>query len=382
MKRIAVIMAGGSGERFWPLSRMEKPKQLLPLLSDKIMLEEAIDRINGLIDRQDIYIITSELLVKAIRWAVPTVPAENVIAEPCKRNTAPCLALAAAVIKAKYDGQFADDEISIAVLTADQDIRPVREFRKTVASAMDFIEIDKSICTIGIPPTRPETGYGYLEMSSSWANLNMLGTPEKDQEINILPVKSFREKPDLDTAKVYMESGVHLWNSGMFFFRLDTFCEGMLKHLPEVGSKINDMADEYRDFVSDAYDVDSVNVGYIFEKFPNISIDYGLMEKFEQIYSVTAKFHWDDVGSWDSLERVKCPDQNGNITEGVISEIDCKNTIVVNKTAGKIAVGAIGLDNFVVVVTKDAVLICPKEKVQDVKKCVQELKNNSGNQFV
>ena len=162
MKRTAVIMAGGSGERFWPLSRIKKPKQLLPLLSEKMMIEESIDRVSGLIDLEDIFIITSKQLVQAIRNALPYLPAQNIIAEPYKRNTAPCLALAAGFIAAKYSNQYLSDEISVSVLTADQDIKPEQGFKDTVNNILKFVEKGDSICTIGITPTRAETGYGYV----------------------------------------------------------------------------------------------------------------------------------------------------------------------------------------------------------------------------
>ena len=211
MKRTAIIMAGGSGERFWPLSRKEKPKQLLNLSSeDKMMIEESIERIAPVIKPEDIYIITSSLLQKPIRKALPQLPEENIIAEPYKRNTAPCLALGAAFIKAKYAAEGIEDkDISIAVLTADQMISPADGFVKTVTAALDYVEEHPVIATIGILPGRPETGYGYIEVKEAF---------EKGYEnIEIKPVLSFREKPNPEAAAKYLEDGRFLWNSGMFF---------------------------------------------------------------------------------------------------------------------------------------------------------------------
>ena len=367
MKRVVVIMAGGSGERFWPLSRMKKPKQLLALTSDKMMLEEAIDRVSEIIPSEDIFIITSEVLLNPIREALPKLPAQNIIAEPFKRNTAPCLALAAGFIAAKYANHVSTDQISVSVLTADQEINPTEGFKNTVKKILDFVESNEAICTIGINPIRPETGYGYLETATAFKNLNIC---------EILPVKAFHEKPNIETAREYSKSGVHFWNSGMFFFRLDTFIKGMIKYLPEVGNKIVDIQSAYQNNTEIVFDSAFKGISSVFEQFPDISIDYGLMEKYNNIYTANALFEWDDVGSWDALDRVKSRDENGNIIEGIEAIVDCNNSIFVNKTSGKIAIGAIGLDDFVVVVTDDSVMICPKDKVQDVKKCVQKLKIN------
>ena len=372
MKRVVIIMAGGSGERFWPLSRMKKPKQLLALTSEKMMLEEAIDRVAGIIPNEDIFIITSEVLLNPIREALPQLPGQNIIAEPYKRNTAPCLALAAGYIAAKYAKEFSTEQISVSVLTADQEINPTKGFKNTVTEILDFVESNEAICTIGINPIRPETGYGYVETASSFKDLNTC---------EILPVKAFHEKPNLEKAKEYANSGVHFWNSGMFFFRLDTFINGMIKYLPEVGSKISDIQTAYQDNTEIAFENAFKGISSIFENFPDISIDYGLMERYDNIYTANALFNWDDVGSWDALDRVKEKNENGNIIEGIEAIIDCNNSIFVNKSSGKIAIGAIGLDGFVVVVTDDSVMICPKDKVQDVKKCVQKLKTNDNNQW-
>ncbi len=368
MKRTVVIMAGGSGERFWPLSRKNKPKQLLNLLSEKTMLEEAIQRVEGVIDYEDIFIVTSEVLLEPIRNSLPKLPKENIIAEPYKRNTAPCLALAAGFISAKYRGKFAENEISVSVLTADQDISPLNGFQETINSILSFVEQNEAICTIGIKPTRPETGYGYVEINEKFNSEN---------KIEIKKVKAFREKPNLETAKIYAESGLHLWNSGMFFFRLDTFIKGMEKYLPEVGSKINQISQLYLNNTDIIINSAFNKIAPIFEKFPDISIDYGLMEKYDNIYTANAKFLWDDVGAWDAIDRVKEKNNVGNIIEGSVALVDCKNTIIVNKSNSKITLGAIGIEDFVVVITDDAILISPKDRVQDVKKCVQELKENN-----
>lgn len=363
MKRCVVIMAGGSGERFWPLSRKRKPKQLLSLLSENTMLKESIERISALIPTEDIFIITSEMLLEPIRNELPELPPENIVAEPYKRNTAPCLALSAAFIISKYSKEYSVDNISVAVLTADQSIRPNDLFISTVDSALSYVEKNKSLCTIGIKPTRPETGYGYIEVGTN------------NSEEQILHVKAFHEKPDLEKAKIYLAKGNFLWNSGMFFWRLDTFIESMVKCLPEVGNSINAMAERYRSKTNIVMGESLSSINDIYERFPDISIDYGLMEKADNVVVAKALFEWDDIGSWDSLQRVKPFDEKNNIVEGKSILLDSQNTIIVNAAESKkVLFAGLGLDGMVVVVTDDAVLVCPKERVQEVKKCVENIK--------
>lgn len=373
MKRTAVIMAGGSGERFWPLSRMRKPKQLLKLVSDKTMLEESIDRISGIISPEDVFIITSRVLLEPIRNALPELPPENVIAEPYKRNTAPCLALAAAFIAEKYAGDYDPSAISIAVLTADQDIKPVDSFSKTVGAALEYVEKENALCTIGIPPSRPETGYGYIELEEPFSG---------DDSPGIKPVLRFREKPDAQTAAEYIETGRFLWNSGMFFWRLDNFIESMKKCLPDVGDKIMSMSVLYKKRTHIALPDALESVVSIFEAFPNTSIDYGLMEKAGNVTVAKALFSWDDIGSWDSLERIKTADDTGNIIEGETAIVDSHNSIIINNSDKKIIVAGLGLENMAVIATEDAFMVCPKDRVQEVKKCVEQIREDKNDKWL
>ena len=370
MKRVALIMAGGAGERFWPLSRRHRPKQLLKLFStDKTMLEEAIDRISPLIPKEDIYIITSELLCSIMRNMLVDFPPANIIPEPFKRNTAPCLALGSAAVLAKYN--LPSSELSIAVLTADQHIYPNDAFVQTVDEAMQFAESNDKIVTIGINPTRPETGYGYIE----------LGKKQQNWE-NIYEVLSFREKPNTEAAKYYIEQGNFLWNSGMFFFRASTFETELAEHLPEVGLKIETMKDKLVVVIERPVVTLSNEVGDIFEKFPNISIDYGLMEKTRNVAVARALFNWDDVGALDALRRTRPLDERGNVSLGNNSLIDCRNSIVVNETGGKVVASVVGMDNVAVVVTEDAVLICPADRVQEVRRSVEDVCKNFGEKWL
>ena len=367
MKYSAIIMAGGSGERFWPLSRVKKPKQLLELSgSGKNLLQDSIARVDGVIDKEDIFIITSESLQNAIRKALPELPPENVIAEPEKRNTAPCLALGASFISQKYAAQgLKENEIAMAVLTADHLIEPDDKFRQTVDLALETASKGKDIITIGIQPTRVETGYGYIEVDSPFAETE-----------NVKQVRAFREKPNRETAEEYLASGRYYWNSGMFFFRLDAFIENMILLLPEIGTKIYEMRDKYKALTDKALEGPNTGIADIFSKFPSLSIDYGLMEKATHVSVVKADFNWDDIGSWTALERTRDTDENMNIIEGSNINIDTSNSIIINRNKN-LTVAALGLEDMIVVATDDSLLICPKNRAQDVKKVVAKLKENN-----
>jgi mannose-1-phosphate guanylyltransferase len=369
MKKTAVIMAGGSGERFWPLSRKRKPKQLLKLLSDKTMIEESIQRVDGIIAPEDIFIITSEVLVEPIRQCLPQLPPQNVIAEPYKRNTAPCLALAAAFIQAKYQNEFKPEEILIAVLTADQSINPEDGFKKTIVQIFDYVAKNEVLSTIGIVPNRPETGYGYVQV-------------EVGQDL-IRPAVKFHEKPSLEKAHEFLADGNYFWNSGMFFWRLDVFNNSMIKFLPEVGNQILPMAELYKGNTEIAFDSSFEATRPIFEKFPDLSIDYGLMEKADNVVTAKALFDWDDIGAWDSLDRIREKDEAGNIQTGNPILIDSKNTTVLNEsTNSHIKFAGIGLEDFVVVITDDSVMISPKSRVQEVKKAVEIMKKSGEDKWL
>lgn len=373
MKRTAIIMAGGSGERFWPLSRREKPKQLLNLDNpNKTMIEESIDRISPLISPEDVFIITGEHLLEPLRAALPKVPPQNIVAEPSKRNTAPCLALAAAFIAERYP-ELKHNEISISVLTADQCISPEASFIDSVVSILEYVESNNILGTIGVPPSRPETGYGYIETGDLVSNL--FSSP-------IFKAKSFREKPDYIAAEQFVNAGTFLWNSGMFFWRLDNFIEAMKTNLPDVGNKISNMQTPLKCKTNNIFQALPEEIAELFSTFPSVSIDVGLMEKADNVAVGSALFKWDDIGSWDSLERTRIPDNQGNITVGDLSVIDTTNSIIINESKGKIITAALGLDNIVIVVTDDAVMVCPKDRVQEVKKNVEQIRSFGGEKWL
>jgi mannose-1-phosphate guanylyltransferase len=420
MQRTVLIMAGGSGERFWPLSRQKRPKQLLTLTSPtKTMLDEAIERILPLIAAQHIFIVTSELLQEPIRASLRAsgyaIPPENVIAEPLKRNTSPCIALGAAFIAERYstcgsperyiEPQTDDshskepskkpsveplntepprtglrpDEISMAVLTADHFISDAELFRASVDAALSHAEQTGELVTFGVTPTRPATGYGYIEVELKDRTASGV---HATKAIKAHRVRSFREKPNAEIAQDFIERGNFFWNSGMFFWRVDSVIAGLREHLPEVGIRIDDLMPVLHGATRTAHDGAPQGTLEVFQHMPDISIDFGLMERAKNVACVPVSFGWDDVGSWDALERVYETDSTGNINVGDAVLLDARDCIVLNNAHNDIAIAAIGVENLVIVATGDGVLVCPKDRVQDVRKAVAALRDRHNGKFV
>ena len=365
--RVAIIMAGGSGERFWPVSRRNHPKQLLRLTSPTdTMLGEAVFRISPLIPPERIYIVTGEHLAQAIREAEVGVPGDNVIAEPCKRNTGGCLAFAAAHVLAHHGGDAAG--ISMAVITADHLIGDSERFRRMVDVALEMAERKGVLATHGIVPTRPETGYGYIQAKDIDDPVSESGG------ISVFPVAAFHEKPNHDKAEDFIATGSYFWNSGMFFWRIDTFLE-------ELDAARPDMAEAVRGMHEAMEANDKGTVTSIFEALEDISIDYALMEHAKQVVVVRADYPWDDVGAWTSLDRTREHDDQGNVAQGGPVLIDTHNSIVFNNAgAEEMAVSVVGMDNVVVVVSRDGILVVPKDRAQDVRHAVTELKARGAKQ--
>lgn len=355
-RRIAIIMAGGSGERFWPVSRREHPKQLLKLADpDKSLLQQTIDRISGLVRSEDIYIATAPHLAKPIKDAMPNLGEDQILAEPHKRNTGGCLVWVAANLLAKGADP---DSTSMAILAADHRVTPDAEFCRTVDAALITAETSGGLVTVGIPPTRPETGYGYIEQSDS--------PPAMPREVPVFSVSRFREKPDIESAKQFVASGKFFWNSGTFYWTLRAFLTNLEKHSPELYAGVHSIADALRGG-------DIAAADQLFASLPNLSIDYALMEKAESVYVARATFEWDDVGAWDAVERAIPLDDSHNVSIGENLLIDTAGSIVLNYS-DKVITCAVGLEDITIVVTDDAVMVCPKNKVQDVKKIVEKLK--------
>lgn len=361
--RVAVIMAGGSGERFWPLSRHRRPKQLLCLADpDRSLLQEAVGRLSGLIEPERVFIVTARHLVDPIRASDVGIPPENVIAEPSKRNTAPCLAYTAAVMLARYG--LEPEAITMGVLTADQQIPDQARFLATVDSAMNAAEKQDGLVTIGIQPSRPETGYGYVEMPENAEPCSGMETGYP-----VYPVLQFREKPTLAEAEEMVETGRFLWNSGMFFWRISSFLREFDHASPEFSAAVRRMAAGLR-----ADDLAAVENA--FGALPSTSIDFALMEHARTVLVAPGRFAWDDVGAWDALERTLPRDSHGNACVGDPVLVDSENCIVYNEAGNETqAVALVGCSDLVVVTTGDAVLVVPKNRVQEVKAAVKKLRD-------
>lgn len=339
----AVIMAGGSGERFWPVSTKLWPKQFLSLTSDsKALLQLANDRSAALFGQENVYLATLAHLSESSLKVCPEILPQNVFLEPEKRNTAGCLIWAVAQLIAKQGENWR--EFGMAVVTADHNIFPLTGFVKTCQSAMDIARETGGLCTIGIRPDRPETGFGYIELGDKFGDG--------------YGVQRFREKPDHDTAVEFLASGQFLWNSGMFFWTLG----GFEQQLREVSPEMADTLIRISEALSSG---DEAAAAKEFGTLPSISIDYALMEKASKVYVVEAEFEWDDLGSWDALHRTLGVDETGSTIQGEARLLDSTGCIV---STTKQEVCLLGMEDVVVVVTDGHVMVCPKDRVQEVKR--------------
>jgi len=351
----AVIMAGGKGERFWPKSRMKTPKQLLAIVSDNTMMQETVSRLDNISQDENILIITNSIQSEEIRKQLPSVPPENIISEPCGRNTAPCIALAAAFMKN-------DDDVMV-VLPADHMIRNKNMFQKNITDTINMAKKTNALFTIGINPLFPATGYGYIHFKEQI---------KSDTETEICEVVEFTEKPDLKKAKEFIESGEYYWNSGIFIWRKSVFVDSLKKFMP-------DLYEGYKKILSSIKNGNyEEKIQEIYPQLPNISIDYGIMEKADNVLVAKSLFDWDDVGSWDAVGKYFEPDDNQNVAKGKFVEVDSKNCIVFSDNK---LVATVGVQNLIIVVTDDAVLVCDKTRSQDVKEIVKKLGSKPENQI-
>ena len=347
----AVIMAGGRGTRFWPRSREKKPKHLLDIISDKTIIQETVDRIKPLIMPENILIVTGQKHVRTLMRQLPEIPSENIIIEPEGKNTAPCIGLAALHIRKK-----AGDDIMV-VLPSDHAIADSRKFRQVVRAAAQTAAGVDALVTIGIEPMSPQTGFGYIERGNSIGD----GTAEE-----VFRVKSIREKPDSRQAKKFVQNGKFYWNSGMFIWRASTILKSISRWLPDLYSGLTTINEAMGSPGEKAV------IRRIYKNLAPISIDYGVMEKADNVFVVKGDFGWSDVGSWDALWEISAKDENGNILIGganVISE-DSTGSLVYSRQK---LIALAGVKDLIIVETKDALLICQKGKSQDVKKIVEIL---------
>ena len=339
-KTYACIMAGGSGERFWPLSRVATPKHLVPLLSERTMLEETVRRVEKALPSDHIFVLTNSAQIEACRAAVPSLGKEQFIAEPAKRDTAPACALGTALVR------NLDPEAVVVFLPADALIKDAETFAAQLEKASALAAAGESIVTFGIRPDHASTRFGYLEAGKA--------LPESTAACPLFNVNRFVEKPDATCAETYFSSGNFFWNAGIFLWKTETFLREATRSQPELARFIEEFP---------ASDVNA----YIVEKFPllpKISVDYAIMEKAEKVAVAEARFDWDDVGSWTALPAHLPLDEKGNTLQGAVSIHDSHGNIVI---ARKRLIALCGVRDLIVVETEDAILVCHRDAAEQIK---------------
>lgn len=339
----ALIMAGGKGERFWPLSTDKKPKQFLKLLDEETMIQMTVKRLKPLIPIERVFVVTGQRYVELVKEQLPELPEKNIIIEPVGKNTAPCIALSAFEIEKQYR------DATIAVLPSDHLIRNEDEFRNVIDAANNFIQqTPHSIVTLGMRPDRPEIGYGYIKYNKTQCIINGL---------KISDVEMFVEKPDIEKAEKYLKCGDFLWNGGMFVWKAKNILRLTEKYLKNTYDILKQIActveEEYEQRLSKEYPL-----------VESVSIDYAIMEKAENIYVIPSEFGWDDVGTWYSVERYRDKDENNNVCVGNIININSKNNIIVG---GNKPIIISGLEDIFVVESDEVILIGKKDDIKDIK---------------
>ena len=345
----AVILAGGRGERFWPLSTAARPKQFISLFGGKPLITLALERLEGLVPPERVLIITSADLLEATAAAAPELPEANLIGEPCGRDTAAAVALACGIVAAR------DADGVAAILTADQLMEDVAVFRQTLSDCFAAARLAPNIVTIGIPPTYPATGFGYIEAG---AELDLaLTTPFNT-------VRRFVEKPDEATAASYLADGTYLWNAGMFIWHVNTMAAAVRKFTPELLPLLElpahcATARELHDRLDETY-----------PGLAKISVDYAIMERTDNIVVARGGFGWDDVGTWPAVAAHFAPDESGNIIIGTGESLDSSGNIVVSQER---MTAIVGVEDLVVIQSPTATLICPRDRAQEVRQMVRQI---------
>lgn len=364
MKTTALIMAGGRGERFWPKSRRNLPKQFLSLTEDsRTMIQLTVERIAPLVALDDVFVATNESYKPLVRGQLPGLPEKNILCEPVGRNTAPCIGLGAAHVQKKYT-----DAVMI-VLPSDHLIKNNSLFAQTLKNAVSLAEQGENLVTVGITPEHPETGYGYIKFDS-----------EKNADFGAFRVERFVEKPDLEKAKEYVASGEYLWNSGMFVWKAGTILERIKEFSPDTHSGLMKIKDSIG-----SGDYEKI-LRETFSAFTSESIDYAVMEKTAKpsvkntaVFTIPGAFGWDDVGSWLALERLRRADESGSVVEGNVVAVDSSCNII---QGGKKLIAAVGVKDMIIVDTEDAILICQKQSAGRIKGVLETLQKEARTEYL
>ena len=355
-----VIMAGGIGSRFWPMSRNNFPKQFIDILgTGKTLIRETYERFLTICPPENIYIVTNESYLSFVFSQIPELNKDQVLAEPQRRNTSPCVAYAASKIF------FINPDANLVVAPSDHIIQNETNFREAVIRGLKFTSKNDVLLTIGIQPSRPDTGYGYIQFKED----------ASEDEFKIRKVKTFTEKPNLEMAKFFLKSGEFLWNAGIFLWNVKTILKAFEDFMPEMYAIFMEGSEHYykpteAEFIHKAYAL-----------CKNISIDYGIMEKARNVYVLSAEFGWSDLGTWKSLYEHLPHDKQGNAIVGPHVMVDHTSNCIINMTKNKLAVIQ-GLENFIVVETDNVLLICPKDDEQQVRNLVNDVKIKKGEKYV
>ena len=343
----AVIMAGGIGSRFWPRSKERKPKHLIRIFGENSMIQDTVERISAIIPKENIYIITNRVQKPRVKAQLKEIPEENIIDESFRKNTSACIALASLIIKQKNENAI------IINLPSDHLINDVTSFQQTILKAAEFAKKSDGLVTIGIKPSRPETGYGYIQID------------ERYVDNSVFPVLTYAEKPNLETARRFIIAGDFLWNSGIFLWRADVIFNELKKHMPDLYDEIIKLKSKLGTLEFERELVAA------YGQLKSISIDYGLMEKSDNVFCIKGFFDWGDVGSWEEVYYLSDKDSDANVK---IGDIYTEKTFGSYVFSPKKFTALIGVEQLIVINTNEALLICNRENSQEVKQVVDFLR--------
>ncbi len=351
-----IIMAGGIGSRFWPFSRTNHPKQFQDILgTGKTLIQQTAERFEEICPKENIYVVTNESYYDLVKEQLPFMEDDQILQEPVMRNTAPCIAYATYKIASK------NPKANMIVAPADHIITKEEEFVRVVKSALAITAKENILATLGIKPSRPDTGYGYIQYV------------EGQKKGDLIKVKTFTEKPDLTLAKSFIESGDFVWNAGIFIWNAVAIKEKFAKYLPDIGEAFEELSDVYYT------DKEDEKMKEAYFQCRNISIDYGIMEQATKAYVLPADFGWSDLGTWKSLFAISEKDEDNNVLHGNILTYDTKNCVV--KTPEGRLVVVQGLDNYIIAEKDNVLLICEKDQEQKIKQFVADVKDQKGTDF-